>query len=192
MHCLDWVPLCLSPLRSEWPLWLSASLTYMAYFATVVTPGDPEWALGRLVVLLSTPVTIVSDPALKFAHVFLQLRCCRSQYCLMPPHVICGWSMHTVGSKGNSARQWWQHKTSCLRSPSLLTLGMLIVQRRWMEALSRGYDTVMSVWMVGQCLFAVYTSSPGLCRLPLPQTPTVVPIPGNLPLLMEYLDNVSP
>ena len=32
---------------------------------------------------------------------------------------------------------------------------------------------------------------PRLCHFPLPQTPTVVPIPGNLLLLMEYLDTVS-
>ena len=30
----------------------------MAYFTTVVTSGGPEWALGGLVVLLSTSVTI--------------------------------------------------------------------------------------------------------------------------------------
>ena len=55
--------------------------------------------------------------------------------------------------------------------------------------------------------FAGYTSNPTCCQdpifqfldglvprlrhLPLPQTPTVVPIPGNLLLLMEYLDTVS-
>ena len=43
----------------------------MAYFAAVVTPGGPEWALGGLVV---SPVTITHDLTLHFAHVFLQLR----------------------------------------------------------------------------------------------------------------------
>ena len=74
LHCPDRVPLCLSPLRSEWSLWLSANFPYMAYFATVVTPGGPEWALGGLVVLLSAPVTIIHDLPLNFAHVFLQLK----------------------------------------------------------------------------------------------------------------------
>ena len=43
-----------------------------------LTPGGPEWALGGLVVLLSTPVTIVTDPALNFANIFLQLCMCMS------------------------------------------------------------------------------------------------------------------
>ena len=57
-------------------------------------------------------------------------------------------------------------------------------------------------------LFAMYTSNPAccqnpafqfsddlvqrLCRLPLPQIPTVVPIPGDLLLLVKHLDTVSP
>ena len=39
-------------------------------------------------------------------------------------------------------------------------------------------------------LFAQPVANLRLCRYPLPQTPTVVPIPGNLLLLMEYLDSV--
>ena len=39
-----WCLSCLSPLRSGWSLWLSTNFPYMAYFATVVTPGGPEWA----------------------------------------------------------------------------------------------------------------------------------------------------
>ena len=31
-----------------------------------------------------------------------------------------------------------------------------------------------------------------LSQLPIPQTPTVVPVPGNLLLLLEHLDTVSP
>ena len=31
-----------------------------------------------------------------------------------------------------------------------------------------------------------------LSHLPLPQTPTVVPVPGNLLLLLEHLDTISP
>ena len=46
----------------------------MAYFATVVTPVSPEWALGGVVVLLSTPVTIICDLTLNSGHVPLQLR----------------------------------------------------------------------------------------------------------------------
>ena len=49
---------------------------------------------------------------------------------LMPPHVICvgGACILYIGSKGNS---------TC-NSSSLLTLGLSMVQRRQMEALSRG------------------------------------------------------
>ena len=46
----------------------------MAYFATVVTPGGPEWALGGLVVLPSTPVTIIHDLTLNFPYVLHTLR----------------------------------------------------------------------------------------------------------------------
>ena len=53
-----------------------------------------------------------------------------------PSRDMCGWSMHTVGSKGNSACN--SGNRSCLRSSSLLTLGLSMVQRRQMEALSRG------------------------------------------------------
>ena len=53
-----------------------------------------------------------------------------------PSRDMCGWSLHTVGSKGNSACN--SVATYCLRSSSLLTLGLSMVQRRQMEALSRG------------------------------------------------------
>ena len=86
---LDWVLLCLSPLRSGWSLRLSANLPYMAYFAAVVTPGGPEWALGRLVVLLSTPVTIIRDLTLNFAHIFLQLRFRCTSCTLQLTNVFC-------------------------------------------------------------------------------------------------------
>ena len=131
---------------------------------------------------------------------------------LMPPHVICvgGACILYIGSKGNS---------TC-NSSSLLTLGLSMVQRRQMEALSRG---ISKLWycreiVCGLCgsvntarvlvhfnkpwwsrrrpgnqavHFVCFQPSllPRLCRLPLPQTPTV---PANLLLLMEYLDTVSP
>ena len=226
-----------------------------------------------------------------------------SQYRLMPPHVTCGWSMHTVSSKGNPACNSGNIKTSCLCGLSLLTLDLSMVQRRQMKALSKGISMIL-LWMCGLCgiapslkvmvspdysskycfiivyiiifpgreclngsvnaahfwctqvvnarvnakcvypltslhvmrsprpflaileyckqwkseageglgtiLFAVYTSNcnptcyqdpvfqfldglvPRLCHLPLPQTPTVIPIPGNLLLLLEYLDTISP
>ena len=59
-----------------------------------------------------------------------------------PSRDICGWSMQVQRVIRHV------HKTSCLRSSSLLTLGMSMVQRRQMEALSRGYDTVVNVWTV--------------------------------------------
>lgn len=35
--------ICLPWEVGAWSLWLSANLPYMAYFATVLTPGGPEW-----------------------------------------------------------------------------------------------------------------------------------------------------
>jgi len=79
LHCLDWVSLSLSPLRSWWSPWLSSNFPYMAYLATLVRHGGPERALGGLVVLLPTSVTIISNLTLNFAHTFLQLQfCCTS------------------------------------------------------------------------------------------------------------------
>ena len=89
------------------------------------------------------------------------------------------------------------HKTFCLRSSSLLTLGMSMVQRRQMEALSRGYDTVMNVWTVwgSVCLQCSLPIQPVARTMPFATSSDsyiVVPTPGNLLFLMEYLDTVSP
>ena len=49
----------------------------------------------------------------------------------MPPHVICVELAYIIGSKGNST-------CNSLCSSSLFTLGLSMVQRGQMEALSRG------------------------------------------------------
>ena len=95
--------------------------------------------------------------------------------------------------------------------------GWSMVQRRQMEALSRGIGKLWycrecvdcvavsvqlrfwctqvikpeEAWKPG-CAFCLLSPLPRLCRLPLPQSPTVIPIPGNLLLLMECLDSVLP
>ena len=61
-----------------------------------VTPGGPERALGGLVVLLSTPVTIIHDLTLHIAHVFLQLRFrCTSRTLQLTNVFRCG--LHSQG-----------------------------------------------------------------------------------------------
>ena len=52
--------------------------------------------------------------------------------------------------------------------------------------------TLEKAWEPG-CAFCLLLTSllPRLCRLPLRQTPTVVPIPGSLLLLLECLDTIT-
>ena len=81
------MPLCLSPLSGR-SLWLSTNFPYMPYFATVVTLGSSERALGGLVVLPSRPVTMITDPALNFAkHPWF---CCTSCILQLTNVFCCG------------------------------------------------------------------------------------------------------
>ena len=66
-----------------------------------------------------------------------------------------------------------------------------------MESLSRGYDTVVNVWTVWSsvCLQCSLPIQPVARTMPFStslDSYTIVPTPGSLLFLVEYLDTASP